>query len=595
MNSNAQMIRVMETTIQQERLNAIRKKLRLEGADGFILFNGDAFFSEYPPEHEKRLEWLTGFTGSAGTVVVLDHKHPKRSAFFTDGRYTLQAEQEVDQELFEIHNISDMPPLEWLKKHAAGDAIAYDPWLTSMAQLKRWKEEARNLLWVSMTPNPVDSLWEDRPAPTKAPAFAYPLEYAGQTRSEKVMQIAQDLVENDIGSVLLTQPESINWLLNIRGSDIEHTPLLLCQAIVKASGKVLLYAPEEKVPEALLEGVYLYPPELLRKHCKRWNEKTIALQPSVTPARLVKALKASGTEIIEQQDPCTLPKALKNKTELGHMRATHLTDGLALTKFLHWLDTQESPPSELSASDQLEAFRGESPDFREPSFPTISGFGPNGAIVHYRADEASSLTFLDGNLYLVDSGGQYLGGTTDVTRTVAIGEPTQEMRENYTCVLQGHIALGTAIFPKGTNGNQLDSLARKPLWQVGLDYDHGTSHGVGCYMGVHEGPQSISKRSNGVALQVGMILSNEPGYYKTGEYGIRIENLVEVVEAEIKGFLTFRNLTCAPLDRRLVVKEMLTDSQIQWWNDYHAWVWEELHDKLSAPQGEWLKQACAQL
>ena len=585
----------MDSTIQQERLDAIRKKLRSEGADGFILSNGDAFFSEYPPEHEKRLEWLTGFTGSSGTVVVLDHEQPSRSAFFTDGRYTIQAKNEVDESLYEIHNISETTPLEWLKKNAAGDSIAYDEWLVSVAQLKQWREQVRNVLWVPMRPNPINEIWTERPAPTDAPAFAYPLEYAGRSRSEKVMEIATWLCDNELDGVLLTQPESINWLLNIRGNDIEHTPLLLCQAIVTADGKMALYAPEHKVPKELREGLKLYAPEFLRKHCKRWNFPTIALQPSVTPVRLQRALKASGTKIIHRQDPCTLPKALKNKVELQHIRQTHQTDGLALTKFLHWLDNYEGEITEISASNRLEDFRKESTEFREPSFPTISGFGENGAIVHYRADEKSSLKFTEGNLYLVDSGGQYLGGTTDVTRTIAIGEPSDEMRENYTRVLQGHIAISTARFPKGTNGNQLDSLARMPLWQVGRDYDHGTSHGVGCYMGVHEGPQSISKRSNGVALQAGMVLSNEPGYYKTGEYGIRIENLVEVITTDHPNFLTFRPLTCAPLDRRLAVKEMLTDAEIEWWNDYHQWVWDSLNDSIPSEMKEWLKQATATL
>ncbi|MDG1288054.1 MAG: aminopeptidase P family protein [Rickettsiales bacterium] len=581
-------------TIHQERLEAIRKNLRREGADGFILSNGDEFFSEYTPEHEKRLEWLTGFTGSAGTVIVLDHKQPERSAFFTDGRYTLQAKQEIDESLYEIYNSSEISPIEWLKKNAAGDSIAFDPWLVSIAQIRQWKEQARNLLWVTTKSNPVDELWHDRPAPTQAPAFEYPLEYAGQSTAEKVIIIAEKLIENGAEAVLLTQPESVNWLLNIRGNDIENTPLLLCRAIVSDAGKVALYADEKRLPP-LPDNVKIYPADVLRKHLKRWNMGVVWIQPSVTPVRLYRALKAAGARFIQQQDPCTTPKAIKNETELKNIRETHLKDGLALTKFLHWLDTQDTLPTEMTASDQLEAFRKESPDFREPSFPTISGFGPNGAIVHYCAEEDSCLTFQKDNLYLVDSGGQYLGGTTDVTRTVAIGTPAQEMCENYTRVLQGHIAICSAIFPKGTNGNQLDSLARDPLWKVGLDYDHGTSHGVGCYMGVHEGPQGISKRSNGVALQAGMVMSNEPGYYKTGEYGIRIENLVEVVASEAEGFLTFVNLTCAPLDKRLVVHAMLTETEIKWWNDYHQWVWDELSGKLDGVAKEWLKQACEAL
>lgn len=573
-------------------MDAIRKRLRLEGADGFILSNGDEFFSEYPPEHEKRLEWLTGFSGTAGTVVVLDHEQPSHSAFFTDGRYILQAKQEIDESLYQIHNISDITPLQWLKKNAASDTIAFDPWLISANQLRNWREQAHNIMWTPIRPNLVNKLWDDRPAPTNKPAFEYPIEYAGKSRAEKLDIIIQELKNNDASAVLLCQPESVNWLINIRGHDIKHTPILLCRAIVSVDGEISFYADKNKLPKKLLDGVNLYPVDSIRKHCKRWGKRSILLQPSATPVRLYRLLKSSGAEIIEKQDPCTLPKSLKNNVELSNIRKTHLTDGLALTKFLHWLDTKEGSVTELSAAQQLEDFRKESPDYIEPSFPTISGFGENGAIVHYSVDEKSSLQFTDNNLYLVDSGGQYMGGTTDVTRTIAIGEPTNEMRENYTRVLQGHIAISTAIFPKGTNGNQLDALARQSLWQAGLDYDHGTSHGVGCYMSVHEGPQSISKRSTGVALQAGMIISNEPGYYKTGEYGIRIESLVEIIEAEKDGFLTFNNLTCAPLDRRLVAKDMLNDKEVNWLNNYHQWVLDNLRDSFESDAREWLENAC---
>ncbi len=582
-------------TIHHQRLDAIRKKLRQEGVDGFILSNGDEFFSEYTPEHEKRIEWLTGFTGSAATVVVLDHEQPYRSAFFTDGRYMLQAAKEVDESLYEIHNISDITPTQWLKKNAAGDSIGFDPWLIAAEQMRRWRKTARNLLWVPLNENPIHELWTDRPAAPQTPAFEYPLEYAGQSRQDKIANIVEQIKENDVSAVLLTQPESVNWLLNIRGQDIEHTPILLCRAIVTVDGKVYLYAPEDKVPENLREGIRVYPPETLRTHCKRWNRGSMWLQCSAAPVKLKQALHSAEVELTDKTDPCTLPKALKNETELKHIRATHVTDGIALTKFLHWLATLEAMPTEVTAADKLEGFRKESPEFREPSFPTISGFGENGAIVHYRAEEKDCLTFQDNSLYLVDSGGQYLGGTTDVTRTITIGTPTQEMRENYTRVLQGHIAICSAKFPNGTTGNQLDSLARQPLWNAGLDYDHGTSHGVGCYMSVHEGPQSISKRSNGVALQVGMIISNEPGYYKTGEYGIRIENLVEVIPANQEGFLTFKNLTCAPMDKNLVVKEWLNDQQIAWWNNYHQWVLNTLKETLPKEMGEWLTQVCAPL
>jgi Xaa-Pro aminopeptidase len=587
--------RIMSETIHQQRLDAMRKILRREGCDGYLLSNSDAFFSEYLPEHEKRVEWLTGFTGSAATVIVLDHKHPERSAFFTDGRYTLQAKQEVDESLYEIHNISECSPLEWLKKHAAGDSIGFDPWLASLSNLRQWRENARNLLWIEMPENTIEQLWEDRPAFNQVEAFEYPVSYAGAGRDEKIQHIADRLKEQDVYASLLTQPESINWLLNIRGSDIQYTPLFLCRGIITQDAQFYLYADDQLIPESVAENIKIYPAHVMRKHLKRWNLGAVSLQPSVTPVSLYNALHKSGAVIVEQQDPCTLPKALKNEVELEHIRQTHQTDGLALTRFLHWVDSTEETLSELSAAQKLESFRRLSPDFIEPSFTTISGFGPNGAIVHYAVSEASNRTFEEGSLYLVDSGGQYLGGTTDVTRTIAIGEPSEEMRVNYTRVLKGHIALALAVFPRGTNGNQLDSLARQPLWEAGLDYDHGTSHGVGCYMGVHEGPQGISKRSTGVPLQTGMILSNEPGYYKTDAYGIRIENLVETVKADLKGFRRFETLTCAPLDKRLVIAEMLSEAERKWWNDYHGWVLESHQDKLDDAQREWLKAACAPL
>lgn len=540
----------------------------------------DAFFSEYPPEHFKRLQWLTGFDGSAGTAIILQNT----AAFFTDGRYTLQATQQVSAKDYQHFNTGETSPLEWLAQHAPSLTLAIDPWLFSVSQLRKWQQKLPEVQWKFLSENPVDVLWEDRPPLSDKTAFDYPLKYAGISSEEKRKDLGSQLKARGVDAVFLTVPESVCWLLNIRGYDVAHTPVLLCRALVDTEGKYKLFADANKVTDT----------SLLEASIAALRGRRILIDPSQTPVALAEMLRQSGAELVEGEDPCILPKACKNTVEIANIRAAHQTDGLALTRFLQWLDTTTMALTEISASDQLEAFRHESSDLLDLSFPTISGFAGNGAIVHYRATPESNQKFSKNNMYLVDSGGQYWGGTTDVTRTIIYGEPTMEMREHYTRVLKGHIALGQAVFPQGTTGRQLDALARQYLWQEGLDYDHGTGHGVGCCLGVHEGPQRISKLGSDSPLQIGMILSNEPGYYRTGHYGIRLENLVEVVAASQKGFLKFQNLTCAPFDKRLLKKELLTASDIAWWNDYHHWV---LQTHLPNWQGDkaWLEEACARL
>ena len=577
-------------------LQECRAFLQKEGVDGFILSVNDEFFSEYPPEHFKRLEWLTGFTGSAGTAVILAQK----AAFFTDGRYTLQATDELSASDYEIHNSSDLAPWAWLKQQQQPLQIAYDPWLFSAAQLPQWQAQCGKSTLVPLQQNPVDMLWTSdngRPALSDESAFEYPVSYAGESRESKIARIAASIAEQQADFALITAPESLMWLLNIRGHDMHYTPLLLCRALVSAAGDIRLYAPPTKFSPSLKnmlgERVAIIAPEEMKADIAQLCAgKTILTDKSTLSIAFQQLLEAADATITFAPDPCTLPKALKNETELTHIAATHVTDGRALSKFLQWLP-QQSDASELSAVDALEAFRKESSEYVEPSFPTISGFGSNGAIVHYRVTEKTDTPLQGDSLYLVDSGGQYLGGTTDVTRTLAIGSPSGEMKDRFTRVLKGHIALANAIFPKGTTGAQLDILARKSLWEAGLDYDHGTGHGVGCFLGVHEGPQGISKRANSTALQPGMILSNEPGYYKNGEYGIRIENLVYVAEfgkhssgfslydhavneqarrPKREGFYYFRTLTCAPIDESLILWEMLTEKEARWMTEYHRWV-----------------------
>ena len=580
----------MSKTIQKERLDAIRKIMARESLDAFILSNGDRYFSEYPPEHEKLIEWLCGFTGSAGTVVIMAQK----AAFFTDGRYTLQAAQELDSSLYTVHNQRDVQPLAWLRQQQEDACLGYDSWRVSIAQLRRWQKAHATLRFQAITENPIIDLWQHRPNPCADPAYVYPDLYAGKSREEKISDCCIALRDHEIEAVLLSQPESVNWLLNIRGNDIEHTPVFLCNALVYADGNVTVYADTAKFPDELCDGLTVKAENALISDISAL--RSLWLQADVTPAALQQAIQQSGLRVLEKQDPCTLPKAVKNRIELRHIRDTHLIDGLALTRFLHWIDTTDlTELSELRASDALTAFRAEHSGFKQPSFPTISGVAANGAIVHYRVTPQSDQRFQADTLYLVDSGGQYLGGTTDVTRTIAIGTPSQEMIDAYTRVLKGHIALGSAIFPRETKGAALDVLARHSLWQAGLDYDHGTGHGVGCYLGVHEGPQGISKYYRDVALQAGMILSNEPGYYKNGEYGIRIENLVEVIPAAHDGFFCFKDLTCAPMDRRLVDVSMLTRSEIEWWNRYHAWVLDAHSARLTDKERQWLERACAAL
>ena len=590
-----------------DRLAALREQLKSEKLDGFVVPLTDEHMSEYVGSYAQRLAWLTGFQGSAGSAVVL----PEEAAIFVDGRYTLQVRQQVSADQWSYQSVPETSVTDWLKDHAAkGARIGYDPWLHTRDWVKKAKEalSSRGAELVPVRENPIDKIWRDRPEASKAKLVVQPDQYAGRGAAEKRTDIAEWLEKHDADAAVLSALDSIAWAFNVRGQDVTHTPVALAYAIVNADGTADLFVAGEKVgPDVrqhLGNGVRLHERYEFENALAKLGGKAVAVDPERAVSAIFDALDKAGAKILPLRDPVVLPKALKNPVEIAGQKAAQTRDGAVIARFLHWID-EEAPAGgvdELIASDKLEALRRENPELRDLSFDSISGAGPNGAIVHYKSSEKTNRKLETGTLYLIDSGGQYVDGTTDITRTVPIGEPTDEMRDRFTRVLKGHIAVATAVFPRCTRGTQLDSFARRPLWDAGLDYAHGTGHGVGSFLAVHEGPQRIapvtSSQSGGdEPLQAGMIISNEPGYYKTGEYGIRIENLVLVVERQIAGaekeMLGFETLTFAPIDRRLIVKAMLSPQEIDWLNAYHAQVAEKIGPDLKGGDREWLDEACA--
>jgi len=590
-----------------DRLAALREQLKSEHLDGFVVPLTDEHMSEYVGSYAQRLAWLTGFQGSAGSAVVL----PQEAAIFVDGRYTLQVRQQVSADEWSYQSVPETSVAEWLKDHAPeGGRIGYDPWLHTREWVKRAKEAlaSRGAELVPVERNLIDKIWADRPEMSKARLAVQPDEYAGKSSAEKRTDIADWLGKQHADATVISALDSIAWTFNVRGEDVHRTPVALAYAIVNSDGTADLFVASEKigpdVRQHLGNGVRLHERYEFENALSQLGGKTIAVDPERAVSAIFDALDKAGAKAVALRDPTILPKAIKNEVEIAGQRASQVRDGAAIARFLHWID-EEAPSGEvdeLTASDKLESFRREAPELRDLSFDSISGSGPNGAIVHYKSSEKTNRKLQRGELYLIDSGGQYVDGTTDITRTVAIGEPTDEMRDRFTRVLKGHIAVASAVFPKGTRGTQLDSFARRPLWEAGLDYAHGTGHGVGSYLAVHEGPQRISPATSAQAggdepLQAGMLISNEPGYYKSGEYGIRIENLVLVVEKRIEGaekeMLGFETVTFAPIERRLVVKDMLSAAELDWLNDYHRQVLEKIGPKLSGADREWLEQACA--
>jgi Xaa-Pro aminopeptidase len=586
------------------RLTALRHELAAQSLDGFLIPRADEHQGEYVPARASRLHWLTGFTGSAGMAVVLQD----RAAIFVDGRYTLQVRQQVDMTLFEALHLIDQPPAEWLPGAVkSGARIGFDPWLHTMDQTERMRTAltGAGAELIPLTVNPLDSVWQNQPPAPLGPVRIQPDDLAGRSSADKRADLAASLNRQMTDTVVLTNPDSLAWLLNIRGCDVPRTPFALGFALLHRDGTVDLAMDSRKIlPETrrhLGNGVRLHPPAAFLTLLDGQKDRRVLVDPVWTAAVIADRLSAAGATLVRGADPCLLPKACKNPVEIAGSTAAHVRDGAAMVEFLHWLDDAAADGSltEIAASDRLEACRRATGKLRDLSFDSISGAGPNGAIVHYRASPATERRLTPGELYLIDSGGQYQDGTTDITRTIAIGTPSAEQIRHVTLVLKGHIALSTAIFPVGTTGSQLDVLARLPLWQAGLDYDHGTGHGVGSYLSVHEGPHRVSKAPNSIALRPGMILSNEPGYYKTGAYGIRIENLVHVIPVSVAGaerqMLGFETLTLAPIDRRLIAADLLTPDERDWLNRYHARVRDTLTPLVSKTAAVWLAAATAPL
>jgi Xaa-Pro aminopeptidase len=546
------------------KLKALREFMESKALSALLIPRTDEFQGEYIASCSQRLAWLTGFTGSAGFAVIGKDK----AAFFTDGRYILQAKDEVPS-LYELYNISKKSPSQWILENLSPhEKVGYDPWLFTETQLKRYDRPL-----VALVPNPMDALWNDRPALPQDPIRLHPIGYTGEDDQSKRTRIAASLKADQL---LLTTCDSIAWLLNIRGNDVPHTPIVHSFCLLRRDGTYDLFVDLRKANNESLNalqsgGSQLIDISQILPHLQKMTG-TCQIDPQTVPVIVLQTLEQVGIDIVRESDPCLVPKAIKNAIELQGARDAHIQDGLALNRFFEWLDKQplEGETTELSAAEKLYEFRKQGHLFQDLSFPTISGFSAHGAIIHYGVTPKSDIPLSRDGIYLLDSGGQYLTGTTDVTRTIALGSPTAEQKDRYTRVLKGHIALAEAVFPEGTTGSQLDSLARQFLWQIGCDYEHGTGHGVGSYLSVHEGPQGISKRASDVPLKPGMILSNEPGYYKEGAYGIRIENLMTVIELpELPGFYGFETLTLAPLDAKLIDDNLLTDQERAWLQNYH--------------------------
>ena len=593
-----------ERAESSRRLAALRAELKRRELDGFMVPRADRQQNEYLPASEERLAWLTGFTGSAGAAAVL----AERAALFVDGRYTVQAATQIDAKLFAIEHLVDSPPEQWLEQNLkSGAKLGYDPWLHTSESAEKLRKACATAAaeLVAVDNNPIDALWNDRPAPPAGPLSLRDIKLAGESAADKRKRIQAELKKLRADVLVVSDPQNVAWAFNIRGADVPHTPLALAFAVIPREGKPALYVDaaklDNKTRHALEEIAAVRAPEELAGDLAQLKGKTVRLDQASAADALTRQVAGSGGKPVRGADPIALMKAVKNHAEIAGSRAAHKRDGVAMVRFLGWLEREAATGSvtEIEAVEALESFRRDSGLLKDISFPTIAGSGPNGAIVHYRVTRASNRAIGKNELFLVDSGAQYEDGTTDITRTVVIGKPSDEMRDRFTRVLKGHIAIATAVFPEGTSGAQLDPLARIALWQAGLDFDHGTGHGVGSYLSVHEGPARISKLGT-VALRRGMILSNEPGYYKTGAYGIRIENLLLVIAAPEpagaeKPLNAFETLTLAPIDRRLIDTRMLTAKERNWIDSYHARVQEVLSPLLDAATRAWLDAAARPL
>ncbi|WP_447400416.1 aminopeptidase P family protein [Vibrio harveyi] len=584
----------------QSRVNAIREWLAQHNIDALLVPHEDEYLGEYVPAHNERLHWLTGFTGSAGAAVITKDK----AAIFVDGRYTVQVTKQVPADLFEYRHLIEEPALDWITDHLAnGASVAIDPRMHNSAWLDMAQAKLAGALELKiLASNPIDELWHDRPAPVVSDVRLMATEAVGQSSESKRQEIAELVKKTGADSAVITALDSICWLLNVRGLDVSRLPVLLSHAILHSDSSVEYFLDPARLPAEfdahVGAGVTVHHPEALQARLETLTGKNVLVDPATSNAWFKLVLQNAGASVVSKADPCLMPKAAKNAVEIAGMKACHIRDGVAMSKFLSWLDAEVVAGNlhdEATLADKLEAFRSEDPTLMDLSFDTISAAGGNAAMCHYNHENQPEPGKLELNtLYLVDSGGQYLDGTTDITRTIAIGQPSQEMIKQFTLALKGHIGVARARFPKGTRGYQIDTLARQHLWAEGYDYDHGTGHGVGHFLSVHEGPASISKKQIDVPLTEGMVLSNEPGYYRADAFGIRIENLELVVETPTNGdfpVLSFESLTRCPIDKRNINVDMLTRPELAWLNDYHQKVWDEISPLVEGDVKEWLRQA----
>ena len=584
----------------KSRVTALRLLLKKQRLTGLIIPRQDEFQGEYVAAYAERLRWLTGFAGSWGIAILTLNK----GAIFVDGRYTIQVRQQVDTKLFTPHHLVDEPPAAWIAENLKkGDVLGYDPWLLTADQAERFAAACAKVgaKLQALASNPIDTIWEDQPKRPTASLSVQPLQFAGQSVADKLAMIAKLLAKAGADATVLTQPDSVAWAFNIRGHDVPYTPVVLAYAILKKKGKAELFIDKAKLPEDvqahLKKSVTLKKPAEFESALKALGKSAIQIDGNWAPAKIKLAL--AKAKIINATDLCVLPKAKKNKTEQEGARAAHRRDGVAMSRFLCWLESAapKGGLTEWSVAEKLEQFRRDTGMLLDLSFDSIAGAGPNAAIPHYHVNPDDCLPLNINEIFLIDSGGQYQDGTTDITRTVIVGDPTEEMRDRFTRVLKGMIGVSRIRFPKGTCGSQIDVLARQSLWAAGLDYDHGTGHGVGSYLSVHEGPARINK-SDRIPLDPGMILSNEPGFYKQNDFGIRIENLLLIHEAKAidggeRPMLGFETLTLCPIERRLIDTKLLTRDELHWLDTYHARVLKEVGDHISGAELEWLKKACA--
>lgn len=578
-----------------EKLSSLRSILKKDHLDGFIINRGDEFLNEYVAPYAERLAWLTGFTGSAGMAIVL----PDNAAVFSDGRYILQMQQQLDQELWEYHHISHKSPLAWIldHNHLQKLKLGYDPRLMSQKNLESLQNN--KIILVPITDNPIDTIWLDQPGYPNQPIEPHPLEFSGLSHHNKIEKLQKELLFNNEDAFIFCDPASICWLLNIRGSDVPYSPIPLVFAILYRD-HVCLYADQEQYSETLSDflghTVKLCSRNDIYSDLRKITSFVIGLDRNQTPIGFIQLLEKQEISIHYRTNPILLPKSCKNQVEQKGAINAHIRDGIAMCRFLFWLEKHGIDKSETVVAEKLNQFRIETGGkfYKEESFPAISAIGSNGAIVHYQATKTNHSIIRENQLYLIDSGGQYKDGTTDITRTIWMGKnfAPSSIREQATMVLKGHIALSSAIFPIGTTGSQLDVLARYALWQNGLNYDHGTGHGVGSYLSVHEGPCRISSQPFPISLKEGMILSNEPGYYLAGHHGIRLENLLLVCKAPYDNFLKFKPLTLVPFDWKIINSTLLTPQEKNWLNNYHKQITDLIYPHLNKNEQTWLMKMC---